>query len=188
MKVLIRSLPISLLTAASFLGPATSHADPNVPHESHETPPAHEGRGCAITEFVESPHSLAIDAVSRRAPSRDGQVDGVFDVAVTGEVTALILLTVDPNGRALGSQWDTIHVPQSIGARHDSDTWVIGVEERGRLLNLPDGRIPLLSGPRRFKLYVSNDGSLRTGVSFRLYAVGSDGEVAMSPILDYKTQ
>jgi hypothetical protein len=139
-----------------------------------------------IGEFVVNDHSLAIDAVSQHAATRDGQTDGVFDATVTGDVIGFVLLTVNQSGvPAGGSQWDTIKVPASIGAPHTFETWVIGVEEHGEMRTLPDGRLPPFSGAHRLKLYMSNNGWFRHGSFFRLYVIGANGDVVPSAILAY---
>jgi hypothetical protein len=142
--------------------------------------------GPTISEFAVDKRSLAIDAVSHNAPARDGQVDGVFDVAVDGEVIGFVLLTVDVSGRpAGGSQWETLHIPATIGAPYPHPGWIIGIEEHGDMRNFPDGRIPMLTGPHKLKLYVSNNGQIRTGSYFRLYALGANGGTTASAVLPY---
>jgi hypothetical protein len=185
MKESFRRLCTGALAAAPMFWTLTTRAEPPGPHDS---PGARELAPPAIVEFVESPKSLSVDAVSPKGPTRDGQVDGIFDVTLSGDVTALILLSVDANGRPNGSQWDTVHVPASIGAPANNGSWVLGVEEHGQLRNLPDGRIPLLSGSHSFKLFASNNGWFKPGVSFRLYAVGANGDTVSSPIVAYKSQ
>jgi hypothetical protein len=182
----LRHLRLGLLSSLVLaLGwAATAMADSPPAHDS----PPHEGGGVVISDFAESAKSLAVDAVSPHGPSRDGQVDGIFDVTVTGDLTELMLLSVDANGRPTGSQWDTIRVPASIGAPGNSPSWVLGLEEHGQLRNLTDGRIPLLSGSHHFKLYASNNGWFKVGVSFRLYAVAANGDVVSSPIVAYKSE
>ena len=139
-----------------------------------------------IGEFAVSDRSLAIDAVSQHAATRDGQTDGVFDATVTGDVIGFVLVTVNQSGvPSGGSQWDTIKVPASIGTLHQFDTWVIGVEEHGEMRTLPDGRLPWLSGTHRLKLYVSNNGWLHHGSFFRLYVIGANGDVVPSATLAY---
>jgi hypothetical protein len=178
----LRLAPLGLL-AVSLGWTATAIADAPAPRDQST-----QGGGVVISEFSQNSKSLAVDAVSQRAPTRDGQVDGIFDVTVAGDVTAFVLLSVDANGRPTGSQWDTIHVPAAIGGPGNNPSWILGVEEHGQLRNLTDGRIPLLTGSHRFKLYGSNNGAFKTGVSFRLFAVAANGDVVSSPILAYKTE
>jgi hypothetical protein len=140
-----------------------------------------------ISDFVVSGQSMVADGVSRNAATRDGEVDGVFDVTVTGQVVAFVLLTVDATGSPSGAQqWDTIKVPASIGAPLNSQTWVLGVEEGRATHNFPDGTIPVLApGPHRLRLYASNSGWFKKGSYFRLYAVGANGVAVASAVLAY---
>src|SRR4051812_42809687 len=74
--------------------------------------------------------------------SSDSANDGVIAVTIDGPVTALAVISVNAQGEPEGGQqWDTIVEDQPIptgwrsGFGHGSETWQLGVEENGKLVN-----------------------------------------------------
>jgi hypothetical protein len=104
----------------------------------------------------------------------DGQPDGELSATGAGAFDALILVTVDANGKpAFGQQWDTLvgqdPIPQGYAFQTGAQTWILGVWENGVRANDNQGRIALPAGPHTLALFAASSGFFNQGARFRLY-------------------
>jgi hypothetical protein len=118
----------------------------------------------------------------------DGFADSVLELDVTGAVRDVRLALEDDGGNVVdGIQWDTFGggrmIPTEIGAGFlfGDETWVLGVERGGGLLNTPDGEVGALrpqlgAGPHTLRLYAPT-AELYGLARFRVDVVFADGTI-----------
>ena len=148
----------------------------------------------AISSAAVAPDSGTVDRVGRgdNALAPDGLLDQSIMLTVQGPIYQLAIISTDGSGApAGGDQNDTIvgsqPIPASIGTsfRFGYQTWVLGVYENGRLLNNPDGSIPLMSpGPHTLTAYFSPGAGFGTRHE-RPVAVLEDGTLSIGPVVAF---
>jgi hypothetical protein len=114
----------------------------------------------------------------------------VIAITIDGPVTALAVISVNAQGEPEGGQqWDTVVEDQPIptGWRsnfgHGSETWQLGVEENGKLVNATSGSLSALGpGPHNLTLYVTDSGYFKTGHHLMVLAERPDHTVVKSNI------
>ena len=132
-----------------------------------------------------SPDSGQVDRVGAAdgALAPDGNKDLAFRCQVAGPITALFLVTVDESGNPTGAfQADTLvgaaESPRELGAKPGAGTIGLGVSEGNRLLNVPDGSLPLLgAGIHDLVLYVAAPDTVQVGTRLRLFVMRPDTSV-----------
>jgi hypothetical protein len=148
----------------------------------------------AVVAATVAPDSGMVDRVGRgdNALAPDGLPDQSVTMTVQGPIYQLVIISTDVSGApAGGDENDTIvgsqPIPAAIGSPFTigSQTWVLGVYENGRLLNNPDGSIPLLSsGMHTLTAYFSPGAGFGTRHE-RIVAVGVDGILALGPVVTF---
>jgi hypothetical protein len=150
-----------------------------------------------IGETTIASETFTVDRVSTADDGleADGELDAVLSAEVTGPVTALLLVSVNDAGEHLFDEvWDTIvgtsEFPTEIGAHFETggETWVLGVEENGVMLNRADGSLaPLSAGPHALTLYASSLDvvPIRGGFHYRLVALMADGTLVYGPVVQH---
>jgi hypothetical protein len=89
-------------------------------------------------------------------------------------------VSVDDQGKPTGQyQADTLVGdtvgPPELGAKPGRGTSGIGVAENDRVLNQPDGSLPLLpAGPHRLTLFVAESATLTSAQRLRVYVLRPD--------------
>jgi hypothetical protein len=147
-----------------------------------------------IESFSLAPESLHVDKIGMRdgALKPDGSLDIVFLARISGPTKSIFISMAneacDPVGgfrasTATGNE----PAPAELGGALELGRMSggIAVEEGGRFLNGDNGSIALTAGTHDVKLYVSNLGTLRDGVTVCAYALGADGSLVRSPPLKY---
>lgn len=138
--------------------------------------------------------SLALDLVGSSGDTvPDGAGDFVFETSIAGPIQALVLVTTDVDGATCcGQQWDTIvgdePIPATIGSTYQqgSQTWVLGVEVDGVLLNTADGSLPSIDAECSTVRLVAGPPPLELdGFTFRAYVVRPDGTAEAGPSATY---
>jgi hypothetical protein len=145
-----------------------------------------------VQRFERAAASLTESHISSNSLIADETPDGIFDVTIQGPVTGMALFTADSSGNpALGEQWDTVAngqmLPFASGAIYPSgtNTWFLGVEENGTLLNAEDSTLPPLANrAHQLRLYAQNSGAFLPGQYFGL-VVFSGAVVARAPAIAY---
>ena len=132
-----------------------------------------------------SPHDGKIE--------KDGANDAALDVTIDGPVASIILMSVDEKtgAAANGQQWDTLVendvVPKASGSTFmtGGSTWQLGVFENGGIKNTGSGALsPLGSGPHKLKLFLSDNGQLRT-LKYVVVAMRPDGTAVRSSVFSF---
>jgi hypothetical protein len=154
--------------------------------------------GGAVGETSVSPASLTLDRVGPAddALLPDGHTDGAFDVVVTGPLEGLVLVATDDAGVPnAGQQWDTIvgDQPNPIATHYalGRETWVLGVEEGGTLLNREDGTVSIGPGEHHLTVYASNEAvgiPIDRDTSYRVVGVRPDGMLVPGPLVFYASR
>lgn len=132
-----------------------------------------------------SPDSGQVDRVG---PDDGGlRPDGVKDLSfvtqVEGPIAAVLLVSVDDQGKPTGHyQADTLigdqPSPAEVGERKGGTTSGIGVYEADKLLNGPDGTLgPVAAGAHKLTLYVAASATLKPGTKLRVYLQRPDKSV-----------
>lgn len=181
------------LTTGLALGVAFVACEP-APAKDLTTVPGVAKTPAKIESFSLAPESLHVDKIGMRdgALKPDGSLDIVFLARISGPAKSIFISMAneacDPVGgfrasTATGNE----PAPAELGGALELGRMSggIAVEEGGRFLNGDNGSIALTAGTHDVKLYVSNLGTLRDGVTVCAYAVGGDGSLVRSPPLKY---
>lgn len=135
-----------------------------------------------------------VDRVSIGAAARpDGVQDMVFETAIAGPIASVVLVTSDETGQTCcGQQWDTLvddqQVPTSIGSFYErgGDTWVLGIEQDGELLNEEGGALPEIDADcSALRLVAGLPPMTLDGLSLRVHVVRPDGSVEAGGFVAY---
>jgi hypothetical protein len=138
--------------------------------------------------------SLELDLVGSSGDTvPDGARDYVFETSIAGPIQALVLVTTDVDGATCcGQQWDTLvgdePIPATIGSTYQqgAQTWVLGVEVDGALLNADDGSLPSIEADCSAVRLVAGPPPLELdGFTFRAYVVRPDGTAEAGPSATY---
>lgn len=106
-------------------------------------------RSSAITPLAElSPGRIDRIQPGDQGVTPDRVADAVVDVTITGRVADVRLVSLDAAGEVVpGVQWDTIvgnralpELFRDTGFTRGAETWLVGVEENGRMLNATRGQ------------------------------------------------
>lgn len=138
-----------------------------------------------------APGAIKVDKTAGQdgALVNDSADDGVVAVTVDGPLTALAIVTVDANGPPDNlNHWDTIVESQPMPAgwrcsrSKGEETWQLGVEERGRMLNAPNGALtPVGPGPHQLTLYLG-DASIAAGAKLMVLGERPDHSTVRSNV------
>ena len=144
--------------------------------------PAPKGAAAVIATAGRAPRGKPVDKTAGQdGPlTADSAPDGVIALSVDGPLTALAVVTVDGTGAPDGQfHWDTIveghGIPAAwkIGAT-GADTWQLGVEENGIMLNAKDGSLTPLGAGRHSLLLYYGDATHAVGSKLMVLAERPD--------------
>jgi hypothetical protein len=121
----------------------------------------------------------------------DSADDGVLTLSIDGPISALAVVSVDAAGAISGSQQRDTVVEQQVQpagwkslSAHGADTWQVGVEEGGKMLNTKTGALaPLGAGPHKLTLYVGDASHFTSGTHYMVLAERPDHTVVKSNVL-----